>query len=173
MTESPTKVLIVEDEAIVACDIERRLLKAGYAVPAIAASGEQALSSIEQTRPNLVLMDIHLQGPSDGIEVASEVRKRFQLPVVFLTAYADKATLDRANASGAFSYLVKPIGHVNLASTIEVALYKHRAEQELKHREAWLTTVLYSMADAVVVTDASRRNPIFEPHRGAFNRLGA
>jgi two-component system cell cycle sensor histidine kinase/response regulator CckA len=154
MTGSETKVLIVEDEAIVACDIERRLLKAGYAVPAIAASGEQALSSIEQTRPNLVLMDIHLQGPSDGIAVASEVRKRYQLPVVFLTAYADKATLDRANASGAFSYLVKPIGQVNLASTIEVALYKHHAEQELKQREAWLTTVLYSMADAVVVTDA-------------------
>jgi len=90
MPASQTKILIVEDEAIVACDLERRLLKAGYTVPSIAASGEQALRSIEQTSPDLVLMDIHLQGPSDGIAVASEVRNRFHLPVVFLTAYADK-----------------------------------------------------------------------------------
>jgi two-component system cell cycle sensor histidine kinase/response regulator CckA len=149
-----TKVLIVEDEALVACDLERRLVKAGYAVSGIATSGAEALASIERTSPNLVLMDIHLQGPSDGITVASEVRKRFQLPVVFLTAYADKNTLERANASGAFSYLVKPIGHLNLASTIEVALYRHQVEQDLKQREAWLRTVLYSMSDAVVVTDA-------------------
>src|SRR5579872_6458629 len=106
MSEPQTKVLIVEDEAIVACDIERRLIKAGYEVPAIVASGDEALRSIEQTSPNLVLMDIHLQGPSDGIAVAAEVRKRFQLPVVFLTAYADKPALDRAKVSGAFSYLI-------------------------------------------------------------------
>ena len=165
---SQTKVLIVEDEAIVACDIERRLLKAGYAVPAIAASGEEALLSIEQTRPNLVLMDIHLDGPSDGIAVASEVRDRFELPVVFLTAYADKTTLDRANASGAFSYLVKPIGHVNLASTIEVALYKHGAEKELKHREAWLRTVLAALPDAMVVTDASGSIQFLNPSAERF-----
>ena len=154
METAQTKVLIVEDEAIVACDLERRLRKAGYDVPAIAASGEQALKSIEQTSPDLVLMDVHLQGPADGIEIASQVRHRFDLPVVFLTAYADKATLDRAKLTEPFSYLVKPIGHVNLSSAIEVALYKHHAEQELKNREAWLQTVLGSMADAVVVTGA-------------------
>lgn len=152
---SQTKILIVEDEAIVACDIERRLIKAGYTVPAIAASGDEALRSIEQTSPNLVLMDIHLQGPGDGIATAAEVRNRFHLPVVFLTAYADKSTLERAKASGAFSYLIKPIGHVNLASTIEVALYRHQVEQELEKREAWLGTVLESITDAVLVTDAS------------------
>jgi two-component system cell cycle sensor histidine kinase/response regulator CckA len=150
-----TKILIVEDEAIVACDIERRLRKAGYEVPAIAITGDQALASIEQTSPDLVLMDIRLKGPSDGIAVASEVRNRFHIPVVFLTAHADKATLERAKATGPFSYLVKPIGHVNLASTIEVALYKHRAEEEVRNREAWLSTVLNSLADAVVVTDAA------------------
>jgi PAS domain S-box-containing protein len=155
MHAPPTKVLIVEDEAIVAHDIEKRLRKAGYEVPAIAASGEQALQRIEQTSPDLVLMDINLQGPSDGIQVAAEVRNRYQLPVIFLTAYADKATLDRAKATEPFGYLAKPIGHVNLANTIEVALYNHRVEQELKNREAWLRTVLHSMADAVVVTDAS------------------
>ncbi len=155
MTVSQTKVLIVEDEAIVACDIERRLIKAGYAVPAIATSGEEAFRSIEQTSPNLVLMDIHLRGPADGIAIAAEVRNRFHLPVVFLTAYADKPTLERVKGSGAFSYLIKPIGHVNLASTIEVALYKHQVERELEKRDAWLQTVLDSMADAIVVTDAA------------------
>lgn len=155
MHASQTKVLIVEDEAIVACDIERRLLKAGYAVPGIAASGDEALAKVEQTAPDLVLMDIHLQGASDGIAVAAEVRNRFQLPVVFLTAYADKATLERAKATEPFSYLVKPISHVNLANTIEIALYKHRVEQELRKREAWLQTVLHSLPEAMVVTDAS------------------
>jgi two-component system cell cycle sensor histidine kinase/response regulator CckA len=177
MSTSQTKVLIVEDEAIVACDIERRLIKAGYAVPAIAASGEEALRSIERTSPNLVLMDIHLQGTADGIAIAAEVRDRFHLPVVFLTAYADKPTLERAKGSGAFSYLIKPIGHVNLASTIEVALYRHQVEQELEKREAWLQTVLDSMADAMVVTDAAggiqSLNPTAERLTGWASREAA
>lgn len=163
MSAMQTKVLIVEDEALVACDIERRLIQAGYAVPAIAASGEQALRSIEQTSPNLVLMDIHLQGPSDGIAVAAQVRDRFKIPVVFLTAYADKPTLEKAKGSGAFNYLVKPIGHVNLASTIEVALYRHRVEQEMEKREAWMQTVLDSIADAIVVTDKAGKVQLLNP----------
>jgi CheY-like chemotaxis protein len=144
MPGSRPKVLIVEDEAIVACDLERRLRKAGYAVSAIAATGELALRSIEETFPDLVLMDIHLQGPSDGIVLASQVRDRFHLPVIFLTAFADKATLERAKATGPYGYLVKPVTHINLASTIDVVLHKHRAEQELRNREAWLATVLHS-----------------------------
>lgn len=164
MPAAQTKILIVEDEAIVACDLERRLLKAGYTVPSIAASGEQALKSIEQTSPDLILMDVHLEGSSDGIAVASEVRNRFHLPVVFLTAYADKDTLERAKAAEPYSYLVKPINHLNLSSTIEVALYKHRVEQELRKREAWLGTVLHFLADAVVVTDASGRIQFLNPH---------
>jgi PAS domain S-box-containing protein len=157
-------VLIVEDEAIVACDLERRLRKAGYAVSAIAATGELALRSIEETFPDLVLMDIHLQGPSDGIVLASQVRDRFHLPVIFLTAFADKATLERAKATGPYGYLVKPVTHINLASTIDVVLHKHRAEQELRNREAWLATVLHSLPDAVVVTDASGNIQFLNPH---------
>jgi two-component system cell cycle sensor histidine kinase/response regulator CckA len=164
MPVSQPKVLIVEDEAIVACDLERRLRKAGYVVSAIASSGELALQSIEETFPDLVLMDIHLQGPSDGIAVASEVRARFHLPVIFLTAYADKATLERAKATDPYSYLVKPVSPVNLASTIDVVLHKHRAEQELRKREAWLATVLHSLPDAVVVTDASGSIQFLNPH---------
>jgi two-component system cell cycle sensor histidine kinase/response regulator CckA len=164
MPASQPKVLIVEDEGIVACDLERRLRKAGYAVSAIAPSGEQALRSIEETFPDLVLMDIHLQGPPDGIAVASEVRDRFHLPVIFLTAYADKATLERAKATEPYSYLVKPVSHVNLASAIDVVLHRHRTEQELKKREAWLATVLDSLPDAVVVTDSSASIQFLNPH---------
>src|SRR5580704_4849182 len=164
MPASQPKVLIVEDEGIVACDLERRLRKAGYAVSAIAPSGEQALRSIEETFPDLVLMDIHLQGPPDGIAVASEVRDRFHLPVIFLTAYADKATLERAKATKPYSYLVKPVSHVNLASAIDVVLHRHRTEQELKKREAWLATVLDSLPDAVVVTDSSASIQFLNPH---------
>jgi hypothetical protein len=164
MPASQPKVLIVEDEGIVACDLERRLRKAGYAVSAIAPSGEQALRSIEETCPDLVLMDIHLEGSSDGIAVASEVRHRFHLPVIFLTAYADKATLERAKATEPYSYLVKPVSHVNLASTIDVVLHRHRTEQELRKREAWLATVLHSLPDAVVVTDSSASIQFLNPH---------
>ncbi|MGD0295951.1 MAG: ATP-binding protein [Bryobacteraceae bacterium] len=164
MPASPTKVLIVEDESIVACDLERRLLKDGYQVSATAATGEQALRSIEQNSPDLILMDIHLQGPTDGIALASEVRDRFSLPVVFLTAYADKETLERAKVTQPYSYLVKPISHVSLSSTIEVALYKHRAERELRKREAWLGTVLHSLPDAVVVQDSIGSIQFLNPH---------
>lgn len=154
MNPSQTKVLIVEDEAIVAYDLQNRLRKSGYTVSAIAASGAQALEGIEKTSPDLILMDIRLQGPMDGIEVATEVRHRYKLPVIFLTAHADHATLERAKLTGPFGYLVKPIGNINLSSAIEVALHKHRAERQLQDREAWLSTVLGSMADAIVVTDA-------------------
>jgi two-component system cell cycle sensor histidine kinase/response regulator CckA len=167
MTRTPEqaqkKVLVVEDEAIVAYDLARRLRKAGYDVPAIASSGLQALESIEETAPDLILLDIRLQGDMDGIAVATEVRERFKLPVVYLTANADHATLERAKATGPFGYLVKPIGNVNLASAIEVALYKHRAERELEDREAWLSTVLHAVADAMVVTDAWGRIQFLNP----------
>jgi PAS domain S-box-containing protein len=152
---SATRILIVEDEAVVAMDLERRLRKSGYEVSATASTAEQALTSIEQTPPDLVLMDIHLEHSSDGIEAAREVHRLHQIPVVFLTAYADQATLERALAAEPFSYLIKPVGTANLTTTIELSLHKHRAERELKNREAWLQTVLGSMADAVLVADAA------------------
>ena len=158
-----TKVLVVEDEAIVAYDLARRLRKAGYEVPAIVASGQQALESIEETTPDLILLDIRLQGEMDGIAVAAEVRERFKLPVVYLTAHADRLTIERAKITGPFGYLVKPVGNVNLASAIEVALYKHRVERELEDREAWLSTVLHAVGDAMVVTDAWGRIQFLNP----------
>ncbi len=150
----PTKILVVEDEAIVARDIERQLRRAGYEVPAVVASAEAAIEQVGHTSPDLVLMDIRLQGPIDGIEAAREIREQFKLPVIFLTAHADDETLARAKLTQPFGYIVKPIGHSNLTSSIEMALYKHRVERQLEEHRALLNTILQTIPEAVVVADA-------------------
>jgi PAS domain S-box-containing protein len=147
------QILIVEDEAIISLDIKRLLSTAGYGVAAVAADSEQAIRLVASTAPDLVLMDIHLRGPVDGIETALQIRKRFKLPVVFVTAHADKNSLERARQSEPFGYIVKPISALSLTSTIEMALHKHRVERQLEEHRAWLDTVLENIPDAVLVTD--------------------
>ena len=110
-----TRLLIVEDEAIVAADLQSRLPQLGYQVAGTAASGEHALALAEQVQPDLVLMDIHLPGTMDGIETAREMRARFRLPVVFLTAYAEGATLQRAKLAEPFGYILKPFEEIGRA----------------------------------------------------------
>src|ERR1700722_7129282 len=149
----PPRVLIVEDEAIISLDIKRLLSSAGYGVAAVAASAEQAIRAIETAPPDLVLMDIHLKGAKDGIETALHIRDTFHLPVVFVTAHADKGTLERARLTAPFGYIVKPISALSLTSTIDMALHKHRIERQLEENRAWLNTVLQSIPDAVIVTD--------------------
>jgi len=129
------QILIVEDEFIVAKNIEISLRKAGYEVPAIVSSGEEAIQGAGQIRPDLVLMDIQLQGKMLGVEAAEQIRTRFDIPVVYLTAYADEPSLQRAKASQPFGYLVKPFRSEELRSTIEMALYKHEIDQKLKESE--------------------------------------
>jgi len=154
-TGGEPKVLIVEDEAIISLDIKRLLSTAGYGVAAVAATSEQAIRLVESSAPDLVLMDIHLKGPVDGIETALQIRKQFKLPVVFVTAHADKNSLERARQSEPFGYIVKPISALSLTSTIEMALHKHRIERQLEEHRAWLDTVLENIPDAVLVTDLS------------------
>jgi PAS domain S-box-containing protein len=149
----PPSVLIVEDEAIISLDIKRLLANSGYGVAAVASSSEQAIRAIETSAPDLVLMDIHIKGSKDGIETALHIRNAFRLPVVFVTAHADRATLERARQTEPFGYIVKPISALSLTSTIEMALHKHQIELQLEEHRAWLTTVLQSIPDAVVVTD--------------------
>ncbi|MDQ2842113.1 MAG: response regulator [Acidobacteriota bacterium] len=147
--------MIVEDEQLIAHSIERSLLNAGYFVTAMATSAKEAFEDLEQTKPDLVLMDIHIQGPSDGVETARIIRERYHLPVIYLTAHADSATLDRAKITEPFGYLVKPLNHANLPSSIEMAIYKHKMERQLEEHRALLSTILQSIAEAVVVTDAA------------------
>ena len=131
-------VLVVEDESITALDLQARLVRSGYSVPAIATSGEEAISQAAELRPDLVLMDIHLSGKIDGITAAKAVGTEFNIPVVYLTAYSDDETLQRAMSTEPFGYLIKPFSERELRTTIEVALYKHRSEMALQVSERQL-----------------------------------
>lgn len=126
------KILVVEDERIVAEDIEKNLMKLGYHVTALASSGDQAIKAARSNRPDLVLMDIVLQGRKTGIETAQELRSELDVPVVYLTAYADENTLSKAKITEPSGYLLKPFEKRELHSVIEMALYKHSTEHQLK-----------------------------------------
>lgn len=147
------KILIVEDEGIVALDLQNTLEKLGYEVTATAISGEEALDKAEKLTPDLVLMDIMLQGDMDGIETTSLMRSRFDVPVVYLTAYADEEKLERAKITEPFGYMVKPFQQNTLHTTIEMALLKHKMEKELRERKEWLSTTLKSIGDGVIAID--------------------
>jgi two-component system, cell cycle sensor histidine kinase and response regulator CckA len=131
-------VLIVEDERIVANDLQARLEVLGYPVIAIASTGDQALKSIETHRPDLVLMDIRLKGAMDGIQTAETIHSRFGIPVVYLSAYADVNTVERAKRTEPFGYLVKPFQDSELRTTIEMALFRKRTEDERHSLQAQL-----------------------------------
>lgn len=148
-----TRILIVEDEILVARDLEQQLTALGYLVVGIAASGEDALALIAEHQPQLVLMDIRLQGEMDGIATAEEVRNRFSLPVIFLTAHADQATVQRARVTEPFGYILKPFDERELNTIVEMAIYKHAAGQKLRASERRYATTLQSIGDAVIAVD--------------------
>ncbi|MBD1862538.1 MULTISPECIES: ATP-binding protein [Trichocoleus] len=126
------RILVVEDERIVARDIEKRLKKLGYVVPITVASGEEAIKQTAEIRPDLVLMDIQLKGELDGIEAAEQIRADFNIPVIYLTAYADEATLQRAKATEPFGYILKPFDARDLQVAIEVALRRRISEEAIR-----------------------------------------
>jgi PAS domain S-box-containing protein len=153
----PASILVVEDEAIVARDIQTTLRDLGYEVLDTAGSCEEAIHRASIRCPDLVLMDIRIQGRRDGIETAEMLRRRFRIPVVFLTAYADDTTIERAKRAQPYGYLVKPIKSNELRSVVEVSLYKHEIDTRLRERERWFSTTLRSIGDAVVSTDVEGR----------------
>ncbi len=147
------KILVVEDEWIIANAIQISLQRMGYTVIGIVSSGENAIAKIEKSRPQLVLMDIVLQGDIDGIELADKVKNGFNIPVVYLTAYLDDEILERAKITEPFGYIIKPFKDRELYATIELALYNHKMDLKLKERELWFSTVLSAISDGVIVTD--------------------
>jgi PAS domain S-box-containing protein len=165
-----TQILVVEDEGVVALDIQSRLTRLGYAVLAVADSGEEAIRKATEMRPDLVLMDVRLKGEMDGVEAAEQIRADLDIPVIYLTAYADETTVQRAKMTEPFGYLHKPLVERELHITIEMALYKHSMEQELRRSERWLSTTLSSIGDAVIATDTQGRvqfiNPVAEALTG-------
>lgn len=156
-------ILIVEDESLVADDLEQRLIKLGYRSVGIVDTGEAAVTQALELRPDLVLMDIRLKGPLDGIEAAGQLRVPHRIPVVFLTSHADQGTLERAGLSEPFGYLTKPFQERDLHATLEMALYRHHAEERLLKIERWLATTLRNIADAVIATDTAGRVTYLNP----------
>jgi len=146
-------ILVVEDERIVALDIQDQLTGLGYAVPATVARGSEAIHQAQRIAPDLVLMDIRLKGDIDGIEAAQYIRDHLDIPVVFLTAFADESTIQRARMTDSYGYLLKPFEERELRSTIEMALYKHDMDRKLRQSEQWLSATLTSIGDAVIATD--------------------
>ncbi len=153
-----TSVLVVEDESIVAKDIQNSLKKLGYAVPAVVNSGEDAIDAAGEHRPNLILMDIMLKGDISGIEAAEQIKNRYRIPVIFLTAYADESTLSKAKVTEPYGYIIKPFKEIDLHTSIEMALYKHGKEQEVrKERDLYSSIVLdKSVEDCIFVKSNSR-----------------
>lgn len=165
-----TKIMVVEDETIVALDIQNRLTKLGYQVPAVLATGEETIAQAPQIAPDIVLMDIMLAGEIDGIKAAEEIHKQLDIPVIFLTAYADNRTLQAAKLTEPYGYVLKPFEERELHTTIEMGLYRHKLESELRQSRQWFATTLKCIGDAVIATDAQGKivfmNPIAETLTG-------
>ena len=147
------RIMIVEDERITAEDIHDILTHLGYTVTAVVSSGEEAIHQAERTRPDLVMMDIRIKGEMDGIDAAREIRERFGIPAVYLTAHADRETLDRAKLAEPLGYLIKPFQEGELLASIEMALHKQKVDQQLKQEGETVAAAFRSMGQAVIVTD--------------------
>lgn len=156
-------IFVVEDEGIVSLDIQNRLLRAGYTIAGAASSGPEAISKVSVTRPDLILMDIKLHGDMDGIATAHQIQVRLNVPIIYLTAYADEETLKRANLTAAYGYLLKPFKERELIATIQMTLTRYRLEQQLKESQQWFSTTLRSIGDAVIATDAQGRIQFMNP----------
>ncbi len=158
-----TKILIVEDQAIVAHDMRKKLEMLGYSVLGIVASGEEAIQQTAALRPDLVLMDVQLEGSMDGTEAARYIHIYFDIPIVFITAHADAETLQRIKVTEPSGYILKPFNLQELSPVIELALYKQQSEKKIREREQWLTAILHSISDAVITTDIHDHITLMNP----------
>tara|TARA_R110002049_G_scaffold98598_11_gene240069 strand:+ start:226 stop:984 length:759 start_codon:yes stop_codon:yes gene_type:complete len=157
---SKIKIVVVEDEAIVARDIKVCLNKIGYEVLGSYSSGEKALEAIEANKPELILMDIMLKGKMSGIDTSAIIKEKYGIPVVFLTAYADEKTIGKAKVTEPYGYIIKPFKEIDLRTSIEMALYKYKKEKEKELNTQNRIEVLYSMGsknnDFIYVKSNSR-----------------
>ena len=161
-------ILVVEDEPIVAKDIQMSLQRLGYAVPAMAASGEDAIRKTRESHPDLILMDIVLKGEMDGVETVNQIRKQYDVPVIYLTAYADDHTLERVKATSPAGYMLKPYQPNELRTTIELALHRARNDRHMNEDLKKLATIVRCVAYGVVTTDRAGRVTYLNPAAEAF-----
>ena len=156
-------LLVVEDEVLVARDIKCRLAKMGYDVVGTACRGKQGVEMALETRPNLILMDINLRDDMDGVEAARLIREQYDVPVIFCTAYSNQETLDRAKITEPYGYVLKPFDNRELEINIEVALYKHRMEKNLRETQTKLDATLANVNDAVLATNETGEVYVINP----------
>ncbi|MEM1308525.1 MAG: EAL domain-containing protein [Cyanobacteria bacterium P01_H01_bin.153] len=165
-----SKILVVEDEIVIAMDLQATLMELGYDVPEIVTSGEEAIETALEMRPDLVLMDINLSQALDGIDAAQQITQQLDIPVIYLTAYADDETLQRAQHTKPFGYLLKPFDLRELKANVEIAFHKHQVDRRLKQNQQWLLGVLNSISEGVAATDADGLikflNPVAETLTG-------
>ena len=162
------RVLIVEDEKIIAFDLQRRLKSFGFDVVGSCSSGAEALELCSRERPDIVLMDIMLEGDLDGIETAKVLLEKYQIPSIFLTAYSDAATLERAKVAQPLAYIIKPFKERELYTTIDVALYKSKSDARIRDQERWLGAILNSISDALVALTPDGNVHYANPAAGAL-----
>ena len=148
-----TKVIIVENEVIVAKDIDLRLKNLGYSVISICHTGKDAIEKVETLKPDLILMDISLKDNISGIEAAKKIQENNDIPIIFITAYGDKKSLDDMKMESIFGYILKPFDNKELQINIELALYKHKTESKLRKMEAFYKNILQNISEGLVVTD--------------------
>jgi diguanylate cyclase (GGDEF)-like protein/PAS domain S-box-containing protein len=146
-------ILIVEDEKIIALDLQRRLERFGYSVIGMASEGAEAIALARERSPDIILMDIMLSGPMDGIEAAKQIRSQLGIPVIFLTAFTDEKTLERAKEVEPFGYILKPFKERELYTTIDIALYKNTIDKKLRKQERLFSAILHSINDGIIATD--------------------
>lgn len=146
------KILVVEDELIAAEDLRITLTNLGYKVSSMVSSGRKAIKEIEEKRPDLILMDIKLKGDMDGVEASKQIRSRFNIPIIYITALSDNDALQRAKTTEPFGYIHKPIEENELHTTIEMALYRHKMERKLKESEERYRTLFEDSRDALYIT---------------------
>ena len=145
--------MVVEDEGVVALQIKEALQSQGYVVPLVVLTGEEAVARVLETEPDLVLMDIQLKGNLSGIEAARRIRQRLDVPIVYLTAYSDSETLEKAQLTEPYGYVLKPFEEKGLHAIIQMSLLKHRRSRDLRERGWWMSAVAASMMEAVLICD--------------------
>lgn len=169
---SKTRILVVEDESIVAKDIQNTLIKLGYDVPATASSASTAFDKLDEVKPDLVFLDIKLKGDMDGIQIAERIKTEYDMPVVFLTSYVDKTTLDRAKVTEPYGYIVKPFNESDLQSTVEMALYKFKKDQEMRANKNRYANALHHLEESIIITDNDGKITFMNPKAETMTGYG-